>query len=294
MKVSTDSLSVLACQIDIPESLTASARDQHLKSLHEKIAKTLDDSPANLIVLPELSSIDYSRESFERLDVLGEDLDGASVETWRKLARNYNCHVAFSFPRRAADSTYRITLAVVNPDGELIGHYDKIYLAQFGASMEKDYFVPGDTPLVFAIGSFVIAPIICADIRFPEFCRSLTVDHDVDAILHCGAYYRDESFYSWHSFAETRATTFIDPTNYTRMMNIYCMSHCTSRSSTTHVVSIRFCRTAELTAKTSTRATQHCKRYRQPRIPTYTNSETGRRHQNALQRPTGRARKLRQ
>lgn len=205
MKVSTDSLSVLACQIDIPESLTASARDQHLKSLHEKIAKTLDDSPANLIVLPELSSIDYSRESFERLDVLGEDLDGASVETWRKLARNYNCHVAFSFPRRAADSTYRITLAVVNPDGELIGHYDKIYLAQFGASMEKDYFVPGDTPLVFAIGSFVIAPIICADIRFPEFCRSLTVDHDVDAILHCGAYYRDESFYSWHSFAETRA-----------------------------------------------------------------------------------------
>ena len=27
----------------------------------------------------------------------------------------------------------------------------------------------------------------------------------MDCILHCGAYYRDESFASWHSFAMTRA-----------------------------------------------------------------------------------------
>jgi len=29
--------------------------------------------------------------------------------------------------------------------------------------------------------------------------------HDVDLILHVGAYARDESFYSWHAFAVTRA-----------------------------------------------------------------------------------------
>jgi len=31
------------------------------------------------------------------------------------------------------------------------------------------------------------------------------VNQGVDFILHCGAYFRDDSFYSWHSFVMTRA-----------------------------------------------------------------------------------------
>lgn len=50
-----------------------------------------------------------------------------------------------------------------------------------------------------------MSPIICYDIRIPELARTLVVDHAVDAILHCGAYYRDESFHTWNPFAIARA-----------------------------------------------------------------------------------------
>ena len=86
-----------------------------------------------------------------------------------------------------------------------MGAYRNQYLAQFGASSEKQFFEPGSELFVFEVKGFRIAPIICAVIRFPELCRALTVKHDVDVILHQGAYSRDSTFFSWHSFACTRA-----------------------------------------------------------------------------------------
>ena len=59
--------------------------------------------------------------------------------------------------------------------------------------------------MVFDIKGFRLAPIICYDIRIPELARTLVIDQAVDVILHCGAYYRDESFHTWHPFAITRA-----------------------------------------------------------------------------------------
>jgi len=71
--------------------------------------------------------------------------------------------------------------------------------------MEKEFFQRGQSVCVFSVAGFRFSPIICYDIRFPELSRSLALNEEVDCILHCGAYYRDESFASWHSFAITRA-----------------------------------------------------------------------------------------
>ena len=58
---------------------------------------------------------------------------------------------------------------------------------------------------MFEVNGFRLSPIICYDIRIPELSRALAVDHEVDVILHSGAYFRDSSFYSWHHFAISRA-----------------------------------------------------------------------------------------
>ena len=71
--------------------------------------------------------------------------------------------------------------------------------------MEKEYFVGGDQIFTFKVKNFTISPIICYDIRIPELSRTLTLKRDVELILHCGAYYRDESFETWHNFAMSRA-----------------------------------------------------------------------------------------
>jgi omega-amidase len=197
-------LRILACQIDIPAMTTAEERDAHLARVVERVDAMLRAAPADLVVLPELSSIDYSRAAFDRLEVLAEPLDGPSFDCWSAVAKAHGCTAVYGFPRREGEATY-VTMAVVGPDGRLVGHYDKIHLAQYGMSSEKDYFTRGEGTFFFEVGGFRIAPIICYDIRIPELSRVLTVEQGVDLILHCGAYYRDESFASWHAFVTTRA-----------------------------------------------------------------------------------------
>jgi len=131
-------------------------------------------------------------------------LAGPSFVHWAQIAKRYSTHVVFGFARRADDG-FRICMAVIDNEGSLVGYYDKLQLAQFGASMEKEYFCAGDGLWYFKKAGFRIAPIICADIRTPELIRTLVVNQGVDFILHCGAYFRDDSFYSWHSFVMTRA-----------------------------------------------------------------------------------------
>ena len=74
-----------------------------------------------------------------------------------------------------------------------------------GASCEKEVFERGKKMTVVGLKAWKMAPLICYDIRIPEISRSLSPEHNVDLLLHCGAYFRDESFATWHNFATTRA-----------------------------------------------------------------------------------------
>jgi len=197
-------LSILACQVGVPSTRTAADRNAHLAAMSAKVGGALAREHADIVMLPELSSIEYSRQSFERLDEIAEPLDGPSFETWREISQTFDTYVAYSFPRRA-EQGYFITLAVTDPGGELVGHYDKIYLAQFGASMEKEFFRRGDELFVFEVKGFRLGASICADIRIPELPRALTIDGGAELILHSGAYFRDPSFNSWHNFVIARA-----------------------------------------------------------------------------------------
>lgn len=197
-------MKILAAQIEIPPTPRGRSRDIHIESCASRISRRLASEHADLVVLPELSSIEYSREAFERLDRLAEPLDGPSFRLFQEVAVRFKTTVVYGIARDCGD-TYAITQAVVGPDGLLIGYYDKLHIAQFGDSMEKEYFQPGRRLLVLDLGGLRVAPIICYDIRMPELCRTLVLKHGVDLVLHCGAYSRDASFESWHPFVITRA-----------------------------------------------------------------------------------------
>jgi predicted amidohydrolase len=202
--VTAPKLKLLACQVRIPRTCTAHERDLHVSRTAREIEQQLLKNPVDLVVLPELSSIDYSRETFDHLAEITEGLDGPSFSTWSVLARRYKVTIVFGIARRDSRG-YHISQLAVGPDGKLIGHFDKIHIAQYGASMEKEYFQRGNGLFVFELNGVRIAPIICYDIRIPELTRVLCVQHEVDLILHCGAYSRDRTFYSWHPFIIARA-----------------------------------------------------------------------------------------
>ena len=179
-------------------------RSLHVNRVTNLIDQALTKQSADLVVLPELSTIEYSRAAFDNLSDLAEPLEGHSFEAFAALARKHKTTLLYGLPR-VQDGQYFISQVAVGPEGGLLGHYDKLHICHYGASMEKDYFAPGDHLFVFEVAGMKVAPIICYDIRFPELLRRLCLDEAVDLICHSGAYYRDESFPSWHSFVTTRA-----------------------------------------------------------------------------------------
>ena len=197
-------LTLLAYQARVPETPDSSARNKHVDRLVSRLDEALAESPADLVVLPELVTVDYSRSAFARLEALAEDLDGPTYQRFAGLAARHGVAIVYGFPRRSTQG-YRISLSILGNDGALLGYYDKLHLAQYGASMEKEYFEPGDHLFLFSVGGMTIAPVICYDIRFPGLFSRLCKGLDADLILHCGAYYRDTSYPSWADFVVTRA-----------------------------------------------------------------------------------------
>ena len=198
-------LKLLACQARIPNTPSAVDRDRHVVSLCERIAHYLgQNDTVDLIVLPELCTLHYSREVFQSLDDLAESLNGPSVERFAELARTTGAMVVFGMARRAK-SDFRISQVILSATGELAVCYDKMHLCQYGASCEKEFFECGEKIITVDIKGWTVAPLICHDIRIPEMSRALVLEYDADLLLHCGAYFRDEPFSTWHSLVTTRA-----------------------------------------------------------------------------------------
>ena len=204
-------VTVLACQLDIPADMqTALQRDLHLQRTAELLDKQLQQQPADIVLLPELSSISYSRHCFSKPAIFAEQADGISFDFLAPVAKHHGVTLLYGAPRivhsgAANSAALTICQFIIDANGQPAGGFDKLHLAQYGASMEKDYFQRGQGLYYFDVNGMRMAPQICYDMRFADFAKTLAVQHEVKAVLHCVAFYRDESFYSWPSFVVARA-----------------------------------------------------------------------------------------
>lgn len=198
-------MDVLACQISVPETRSLNQKAGHLQRLVNLLEEEHGrKGGADLIVLPELSTIEYSIPSFERLSLLAEDLEGPAFEAFSPLARRLGANIAYGLPRREGDSCF-ITQVVVGPDGEYVTHFDKIHIAGFGESFERSYFVPGARAVAFEVKGCRVGIILCYDFRFPRLSELLSEVHRVELIIHPVAFTRDSTWESWHHFVICRA-----------------------------------------------------------------------------------------
>ena len=198
-------LRVLGCQTLVPDFSSLTQRDRHVSELCDRISKYLPErTPVDLVVLPELVTIPYSKETFESLPLFAETLSGASTEAFIELSQKINSSILFGMPYES-DSRFFISQILVDPREGVVEIYSKMHLCHYGASCEKDFFEQGNKLITFDLCGWKVAPLICYDIRFPEMARSLVLEHGVDFLIHAAAYYRDESFATWPHFAVTRA-----------------------------------------------------------------------------------------
>ena len=199
-------MEILLFQADIPPGLDRAAREARVRQLCERLGAELEGLKRrpSLAVLPELCTVEYSDEAFNNLPEVAEDVHGASFQEFSAIAKCYDVAISFSLPIAENGRTY-ISNLVIGSDGEILSRYDKVHLAQLGASHEKRYFSPGDRLSVFTLGDCRFGVLLCYDFRFPAFVQAMCTSGELDVLLHPVAFTRDETFASWHHFVITRA-----------------------------------------------------------------------------------------
>ncbi len=195
---------ILAAQIHIPTIDTREKQLAHIKAVIDRLSTQVKSNPVDLIVLPELATMEYSKENFQQIDRFSEDLYGDSYTLFSEFCKEHNVAMCYGTPRRDGADTY-ISQVTIGRDGEYLTHYDKLHTAEYGDSHEFKHFKRGDQLSVFEIDGVRAGVIICYDMRFPELTRRLCREFDVDVILHPVAFSKDLSFYSWQQFVTTRA-----------------------------------------------------------------------------------------
>lgn len=143
-------------------------------------------SNADLIVLPELWTIGWDCQSFNKSS---EELFSSKTYGFlRGLALKYNSNViGGSAVLRKNNEKDRNTCLVFNRMGELISVYDKYHLFSHRGQSEGSFLQEGDAPVIAKTDIGNIGISICYDIRFPEMFR-LYAFNEADLIVNVAAW----------------------------------------------------------------------------------------------------------
>lgn len=139
--------------------------DENLKYISKK-TESLD---ADLIVLPEMwmCGFDYTflTDHALRTPMVLDEIS--------KLAKNSGTVISGSFPELRDNDIYN-TSYIIDKDGEIKGTYSKVHL--FSQASEDKHFKAGKEAVVTETSIGKIGHMICYDLRFPEFCRTLALE----------------------------------------------------------------------------------------------------------------------
>lgn len=146
--------------------------DENLARAVEKVREAARGG-AQIICLPELFRSQYfcQKEDATIFD-LAEPIPGPSTEALAKVAREHKVTVLASLFERRAPGVYHNTLAVLGPDGEIVGLYRKMHIPDDPLYYEKYYFTPGDLGFrAFQTPRACVGTLVCWDQWYPEAAR---------------------------------------------------------------------------------------------------------------------------
>ena len=124
---------------------------------------------ADVLVTPELGTSGYGLGP--RFAELAETRDGSIIGALTEIAADCGLAICAGFPERDGDQVFN-SAVVVRPDGSL-EFYRKGHLYGDG---ERAAFVAGpDSPHVFDLFGIKTGMLICYDVEFPEYVRTLAL-----------------------------------------------------------------------------------------------------------------------
>jgi len=168
-----DQVAVAVAQVDVAWMQP----EVNLQRMQRAIEQVFETGPADLVVLPELANSGYikGREKNFGLEYirLGERIPGPFVNGLADCARRHHAYVVCGLLEAHASvpgSVYN-SAVLISPDGEVAGLHRKMHIP----GEERHYFYPGNTRTMVETELGNIGLIVCADRRFPELTRVLTL-----------------------------------------------------------------------------------------------------------------------
>jgi len=125
--------------------------------------------PGSLVVFPELSTSGFTMN----VAAVAEPRDGDSAQFFSSFAKRHKCHVIAGLAVARDEPGLAANEAVCfSPDGSEVARYRK--MNPFIVAGEGNHYPAGKSPVVYQIGDWKVAPLVCYDLRFPEPFRTAT------------------------------------------------------------------------------------------------------------------------
>ncbi len=137
----------------------------------------------DLIVFPEMTDTGYEMSAIRKT---ASPWPGLPYDTARSAAKDSSIHLICGLSEREDERIYN-SLAVFDPEGNLIGKYRKTHLLPLNPINENRYLTPGNLLATVQIGDMKWGLLICYDLRFPEASRQLIIN-GAEGLVICAAW----------------------------------------------------------------------------------------------------------
>jgi predicted amidohydrolase len=142
------------------------------------------ESGAELVVFPEMTDTGYSMPTIQKYATSWRE---GAVPELKRIAKEFSIAIISGVSERDGASIYN-SQVFVDENGEIVAKYRKTHLVTAVPLDERKCFKAGNAFASCKVDKFNLGLSICYDLRFPEMCRTLAVEHDVNVIITSSAW----------------------------------------------------------------------------------------------------------
>jgi omega-amidase len=157
--------------------------EANLRTIHDFAARA-KDSGAELIVFPEMIDTGYSMPVIQKHATSWNE---GAVPRLQKMAKQLSLVIIAGVSDRDGARIYN-SQVLIDADGNILAKYRKTHLVTAAPLDERPVFAAGDTFVSCKLDKFNLGLTICYDLRFPEVCRALAVEHGASIFVNSSAW----------------------------------------------------------------------------------------------------------
>jgi len=174
-----EAMKIAAAQI----ACTPGDLEANLRTIKD-FASRAKDFGVELIVFPEMIDTGYSMPVIQKH---ASSWTEGAVPQLQEMAKQFSLAIIAGVSDREGPRIYNGQV-FIDAGGNIRAKYRKTHLVTAAPLDERPLFAAGDTFASCKLDKFNLGLTICYDLRFPEICRALAVEHSANVFVNSSAW----------------------------------------------------------------------------------------------------------